>query len=124
MAPCRKVRAYRCGSRNSSFRRRVVVDNLPAVRTLTEEQRKQSVRRFPILHSELPRSPHQGGIGRERCYLEIRKLKLSHLVAFALISLAIALKGILPADSHIRAGGGHAGSRRPAGAQVRPERLL
>src|SRR5207253_1150879 len=34
------------------------------------------------------------------------------------------LNSTLPADSHIRAGGGHAGSRRPAGAQVRPERLL
>jgi len=78
--------------------------NLPAVRKLTEEQREQSVRRFPILHSELPSSPHEGGIGRERRYLEIRKPKLSHLVALALISFAIALKGSLPACSHIRAG--------------------
>ena len=62
------------------------------------------MRRFPILHSELPRSPHERGIGRERRYLEIRKLKLPHLVALAFVLFPIALKGILPASSHIRAG--------------------
>ena len=80
------------------------MDDLPALREFAENQRKQPVRIFPVRSGEMEFAADQGGIRRKREHVQIGKFEFAHFMAFALVTLAISVKGFVPAVRNLSSG--------------------
>src|SRR5215831_13383531 len=75
----------------------MVVDDPPALRKLTEDQRKQTVGLFAIGECEAELAANQGTLRSKHLDPEVGELQLAHFSIRRLIVLAIALERRLPA---------------------------
>src|SRR5215469_6649456 len=83
--------------RTCSFAARMVVDDPPAFRELTEDQGKQTVGLFAIGECEAELAANKGTLWSEHLDPEVGELQLAHFSICRVIVLAIALERRLPA---------------------------
>src|SRR6516162_6038434 len=86
-----------CPCKTCSFAARMVVDDPPAFRKLTEDQRKQTVRLFALGECEMKLPTNKCALRSEHLDLEVGELQLAHFSICRLIVLTIALERRLPA---------------------------
>src|SRR5579859_4151604 len=82
----------------------MVVHDAPAFRDLAKDEGKQSAQIFAVGHFQVPAAAHPGGIASKHVNLQLAEIQLTHLVAFALVTGAIALQRRVPAASDVTAG--------------------
>jgi hypothetical protein len=74
----------------------MIVNNLPPVGKSSKNEREQAMWRFAVRHGEVPLPADESRIGGEWFNLQAGKLQFAHLLAFALVGFAIAIKRALP----------------------------
>src|ERR1700747_844726 len=74
----------------------MIVNNLPPIWKSSQNEREQARWGFAIRHGEVPLPSDESRIGGEWFNLQAGKFQFAHLLAFALVGLAIAIKRALP----------------------------
>jgi hypothetical protein len=80
----------------------VIVDDLPALLCVTQNQRESSVR-LVVGPPQLPATQDQGSIVPQRCDFQVGKSQGAHLLA-GVIVLLITVEDWLPATSDVVSG--------------------